>query len=59
MLAAVYSEKGDYKSAIQHAAKALEYDKKMENSLGIEKDFAALGIISIKLGMESDAYVFF
>jgi tetratricopeptide (TPR) repeat protein len=59
MLSSVYSEKGEYKTAFQYALKALENDKKMENSLGIEKDYSALGIISLRLEKESDAYLYF
>jgi tetratricopeptide (TPR) repeat protein len=59
MLSSSYSEKGDLKTAIDYAQKALSTDKKFENSLGILKDFYAIGILSAKLGKDDDAFVFF
>ena len=45
MIASVHSEQGDYVRALEFIYKALENDKKMENSLGIAKDYLALGLI--------------
>jgi tetratricopeptide (TPR) repeat protein len=59
MLSSTYSEKGDYVSAIEFAIKALGQDKQFENSLGIAKDFYALGILSSKSGNDTDAYQYF
>ena len=44
---------------MKFALNALEEDSKVENSLGIAKDFQALGIISLKSGKEKEAYDYF
>jgi len=59
MISSVYSEKGKYEIALDYINKALEMDKYVENSLGIAKDYRAMGIISKKIGKESDAYTYF
>jgi tetratricopeptide (TPR) repeat protein len=59
MLASVYSEKGDYEQAKAYLLLALENDTKVENSLGIAKDYLALGLINNKLDQGQEAYAFF
>ncbi len=59
MLSSVFSEKADYVQAIENAQKALELDKKFENSLGIAKDCYALGILSARSGKDADAYRYY
>ncbi|MBN2534732.1 MAG: tetratricopeptide repeat protein [Spirochaetales bacterium] len=59
MISSIYSGNGDYKTALTYVLKALEEDRKVENSLGIAKDFQALGIIVLKTGKEDEAYNYF
>ena len=59
MIASVYSKQGDHENARRHAELALEYDKRIENSLGIVKDLAALGLIASRAGDAETAYGFF
>ncbi|MBN2444286.1 MAG: tetratricopeptide repeat protein [Spirochaetales bacterium] len=59
MISSLYAEKGEYEIAYSFALKALGEDKKVENSLGIAKDFQALGIIMLKTGKEREAYDYF
>ncbi|MCK4540822.1 MAG: tetratricopeptide repeat protein [Spirochaetales bacterium] len=48
MVASVYSKTQRYDEALSSALLALEYDKLVENSIGIAKDLVALGIINEK-----------
>ncbi|MBN1698134.1 MAG: tetratricopeptide repeat protein [Spirochaetales bacterium] len=59
MIASLHLEKGDIKKALDSAEKALSLDKKVENSLGIAKDYYALGIINLRAENEEEAYRFF
>lgn len=59
MISSIHSGRGDYLTAMGYALKALEEDRKVENSLGIAKDFQALGIIVLKFGKEEEAYDYF
>jgi tetratricopeptide (TPR) repeat protein len=59
MLSSSYSEKGDIAKALDACRKALDTDKKFENSLGIMTDCYALGILSMKAGDEEVAYGYF
>lgn len=59
MIASVHSKRGDWAAAAENASRALEYDKRMENTLGIVKDLAALGTISAKAGDAAAAYDYF
>jgi len=56
MLASLFSEQKNYEEAEGNALLALKYDKKVENSLGIAKDYLALGIISRKSGSLESAF---
>ena len=56
MIASIYTEREEFTDALDYAMKALEEDRKVENSLGIAKDFQALGIILLKSGKEEEAY---
>jgi tetratricopeptide (TPR) repeat protein len=58
MIASIYSEKNMFDQAMQNAMLALENDKKVENTLGIAKDYLALGLISRKRGNDKDAYAY-
>ena len=55
-IAALYTEQGDYTLALEYVAHALENDKKVENSVGIAKDYFAMGRIWRKAGDEERAY---
>jgi tetratricopeptide (TPR) repeat protein len=59
MLASLYSEQGDYEKSKAHILQALAYDIKVENSLGIAKDYLALGLIYNKLEQTAEAYTYF
>jgi tetratricopeptide (TPR) repeat protein len=59
MIASVRSKQGDYAAAANNAELALDYDKRTENSLGVIKDLAALGLIAMKAGDPSSAYAWF
>jgi len=59
MMASVASKQGDTQGAMDKAETALQIDKKRENSLGIAKDLAALGTISLKRKDAGAAYGFF
>lgn len=50
LLAALYSKQEIYPLALEHAAKALENDKIVENRLGIAQDLFAFGRIHQKTG---------
>jgi tetratricopeptide (TPR) repeat protein len=54
MLASLDVERGDYAQAMTNANLALDADKKVENSIGIGKDYVALGKIADRMG-ETDA----
>jgi tetratricopeptide (TPR) repeat protein len=56
MIASVYSREGNYDKALQDAAIALSYDKRVESSPGIAKDLYALGLITAKKGDQASAY---
>ena len=56
LLSSIHSKKKDYTEAIKTAELALEYDKKMENSLGIAQDLNALGLIMEKTNQTEAAY---
>ena len=56
MIASIYSENDQFDLALRHARMALEDDKKVENTLGIAKDYLALGLISRKKGDLEDAF---
>jgi len=58
-IAALYSEMGEYGTSLQNIEDALRNDKKVENSLGIAKDYLARGIILKKAGRREEAYVSF
>ena len=59
MIASVYSKQGDYASAARNAGLALEYDKRIENALGVVKDLLALGLVAEKAGDHAAAYDYF
>jgi tetratricopeptide (TPR) repeat protein len=59
MMASIAARKGDYQTAMGRAETALQIDKKRENSLGIAKDLAALGTISLKRKDAAAAFGFF
>ena len=59
MMASIYSEEENYEKALEYANLALKYDKKVENSMGIAKDFLAIGLIYKKAGKYEESYVYF
>lgn len=59
MTASIYSDQGDYETAFIHANQALKHDKYVENSLGIAKDYYALGVLSLKNNKKEDAFEYF
>lgn len=59
MIASVHSKRGDYAQAARDAGLALEYDKRIENALGVVKDLAALGLIAARAGDHAGAYDYF
>lgn len=59
MIASVHSKQGDLEAAARNAGLALEYDKRIENALGVVKDLAALGLIAGKAGDHAAAYDYF
>jgi tetratricopeptide (TPR) repeat protein len=59
MIASVHSKQGDYPAAAKNAELALEYDKRIENALGVVKDLTALGLIAMKAGDPATAYGYF
>jgi tetratricopeptide (TPR) repeat protein len=59
MIASVYSKQGDYAAAARNAELALEYDKRVENPLGVVKDLLALGRIAEKVEDHASAWDYF
>ena len=59
MIASVHSRDGKYDEALRNAARALAYDKQVENSPGIAKDLSALGIIAAKKGDHAAAFDYY
>lgn len=59
VLASIYSKKTDYVKAAEYIDKALELDRRTENSYGIAKDLTAKGIIQRKSGKKEEAYYTF
>ena len=59
MIASVHSKQGDYPAAAKNAELALEYDKRIENALGVVKDLLALGLVAMKAGDPATAYGYF
>jgi tetratricopeptide (TPR) repeat protein len=59
MIASVYSRQGDYAAAAKNAGLALEYDKRIENALGVVKDLLALGRIAEKTADHASAWDYF
>jgi tetratricopeptide (TPR) repeat protein len=55
MLASLRSEAGNASGALALARQALRYDRRVENSRGIAKDYVALGRITAKSGDEARA----
>ena len=58
MIASIESLLGDFDSAMADLRMALEYDKRMENVMGIAKDLRAMGIVAEKAGDKAAAYDF-
>jgi tetratricopeptide (TPR) repeat protein len=56
LLASIYFRQDKLAEAQANAETALEYDKKMENSLGIAQDLLALGAIAEKAGKTAEAH---
>jgi tetratricopeptide (TPR) repeat protein len=56
LMSSIYSRRGDFPEALKFAELALDYDKKMENSLGIAQDLTAIGIILEKMDKTSAAH---
>jgi tetratricopeptide (TPR) repeat protein len=56
LLSSIHSRRGDFPEALKFAELALDYDKKMENSLGIAQDLTAIGIILDKMEKTSTAH---
>jgi tetratricopeptide (TPR) repeat protein len=56
LMSSVHLKREDHSEALRHAEIALEYDKKMENSLGIAQDLAAVGTIYEKTGKMEEAH---
>ncbi len=56
LLSSLHSKRKNYGEALKAAELALEYDKKMENSLGIAQDLTALGLIMERTGRIEPAY---
>jgi len=56
LLSSLHSKRKNFGEALKAAELALEYDKKMENSLGIAQDLTALGLILEKTGQTEPAY---
>jgi len=56
LLSSLHSKRKNYGEALKAAELALEYDKKMENSLGIAQDLTALGLIMERTGQTEPAY---
>ncbi len=59
VLASVKNKTGDTAGALAWAEKALEADKKAENSLGIAADLEALAKLSVKLAKKAEAFDYF
>jgi tetratricopeptide (TPR) repeat protein len=59
MIASIHSERGEYQTALAFAQSALANDKLVENSLGIAKDYLALGLISKKTNSLDEALEYF
>jgi tetratricopeptide (TPR) repeat protein len=59
MLASLEVERGDYAAAMASATLALESDRKVENSVGIGKDYVAMGRIAQRMGDPAEALDYF
>jgi tetratricopeptide (TPR) repeat protein len=59
MLASIASRRGNYDAARDHAIRALDYDKRAENSPGIAGDLNALGAISERQERFEEAYQYY
>ena len=56
LLASIYFRENKLPEARENALAALDYDKRMENSLGIAQDLLALGSITEKAGAAAEAH---
>ena len=56
MLSSIAFRENNFDAARQYALEALDYDKRMENSLGIAQDLLALGSIEEKTGETARAH---
>jgi len=59
LLASLYSKQENYPQALENASKALENDKKVENSIGIAQDLFAFGRIYEKTNQWSEAHEYY
>lgn len=59
MLASILSRQQRFAEALVQAERALEYDKRAENSPGIAADLYALGVISTRMDAHEDAYQYY